>query len=576
MKPLVILFLQLFSRGLAWGAAVYLATGMAQAQLTQQVKDINAVSSAGSTFRSSPLASAALSQPPTVDIQLLCLYDWHAQLDPLSVSGIGSVGGAAQLSAYWQSDRAANPNTLTFTTGDAFGASPPLSSFFNEEPAIHAMNLMGFDADTFGNHNFNRGIVHLQRMINLVKFQYVSANLKNVDDNLTGVTPFKTFDVGGVRVAVIGITNPEAPSLVSPDSLGTIEVTDPIVAANKARAQTRRRGAQVFIALAHLGIMDFDPATGDPVGPLVEFASNVGGFDVIFGGHTDVQYSGIINNALVVQGPRRGSIYSRTILSVDPSNGRVDSRSAQFVTPFSVNVTPDPGVVAMLTPYRAALPSLFDMQIGVATDFFPRGSNIERLQEVAIGNLITDAIRLRYGTQLAFINGGGIRAPLPSSYLPADHLLRRATVGYVAGPPFDLVIGDVFTVLPFGLLVVTRSVTGAQLYAILEHSVSRIPSADGRFGQVSGFSFTYLASNPIGSRVLSVTLDEGTPILPDGTLYTFATNEFTNSGGDGYTMLADGQGTHREVMADVVQVYIQGLGTVTPTVTGRIVQLPMP
>ncbi|HZA60577.1 MAG TPA: 5'-nucleotidase C-terminal domain-containing protein, partial [Actinomycetota bacterium] len=210
---------------------------------------------------------------------------------------------------------------------------------------------------------------------------------------------------------------------------------------------------------------------------------------------------------------------------------------------------------------------------GVATDVFPRGGNVERLQEVAIGNLIADSMRLRYGTQIAFTNGGGIRAPLPSSYLPEDTTLRRTTAGYAPGPPYDLVVGDVFTVLPFGNVVVTRTVTGALLYQTLEKSVEAIPGANGRFLQISGFRFTYDAANPVGSRVVSVELTDGTPVLPDGTTYTAATNDFVNTGGDGYSMLADGTGVTREVMADVLVEHIRGLGTISPVIEGRIIRL---
>lgn len=115
------------------------------------------------------------------------------------------------------------------------------------------MNLMGFDVDTFGNHNFDKGISHLQQMINLANFQYVSANLKNLDDNLSGVKAYEIFDVGGVKVGVVGITNPEAPTLVFPGNFGTIEVTDPVPAANKARAAAQAAGAKVLVAITHLG-----------------------------------------------------------------------------------------------------------------------------------------------------------------------------------------------------------------------------------------------------------------------------------------------------------------------------------
>ncbi len=524
--------------------------------------------------------ATAKRQP--VEIQFLNVSDWHAQLDPLFVFGEGTFGGAAELSAFWKLDRLANPNTLTLTAGDAFGASPPLSSFFDEEPAVLAMNLMGFDVDTFVNHNFDGGIAHLQQMIDLAAaapeggqpFVYVSANLKNLEVNLPGVQRFKIFDVGGVKVAVIGITNPEAPTLVFPGSFGTIEVTDPIPAANKARAAARRAGAKVFVAITHLGVTGFDPGTGAAFGPLIDFANNVGGFDVIFGDHTDVEFSGIINNALVVENRSKGRTYARTHLTVDPQNGRIISRSVEFVEPVSGGVTPDMDIVTLLSPFRADLGVAFDRVIGEATDVFPRGGNIERLGEVAIGNLATDAMRLRFGTQLAITNGGGLRTPLPSSFLPADTSLRRTTgPPHASGPPFDLVVGDAFSVLPFGNAVVTRTVTGAQLFAALEHSVAVIPGASGRFLQISGFRFTFDSSQPVGSRVVSVELNDSTPILSDGTTYMLALPDFVNAGGDGYTMFADGQGSTRDLFAEVLSDHIEGLGVITPVIEGRITDL---
>lgn len=512
------------------------------------------------------LSAPAVAGPrPLVDLQLVAISDWHAQLDPLN-----GVGGAAALSSYFKQERTNNPNTLTITAGDAFGGSPPLSAMFDEEPAVRAMNLMGIDVDTLGNHNFDRGLAHLQGMIDLAEFPYVSANLEHLEGNLEGVDKFVIFDVGGVKVAIIGITNDDAHHLVFPGSFGDIHIADPISSANQARAQAQALGAKVCIAITHLGITGFDAATGAPVGPLVDFANNVGNFDVIFGDHTDVQFSGVINGALVVENRSKGQTYSRTTLSVDPENGRIGNVRNEFVRPLASAVTPDAAVVEMLAPYRASLSQSFDRRIGVATGVFQRGSNIERLREVAIGNLVADSLRARYGTQIALTNGGGIRASIPSSYLPADRTLRRTTSGYAAGPPFDVVVGDAFSVLPFGNVVVTRTVTGAQLYGALEHSVARLPNADGRFAQISGFRFVYTLSQPAGSRIVSVTLDDGTPISRDDTTYTFATNDFTNAGGDGYTMFADRQGTTREVMADVLLAYIEALGTITPSTDGRI------
>ncbi len=142
-------------------------------------------------------SQSASAKPPArpVDIQILNVSDWHGQLDPLSVGTPAvSIGGAAVLKAYFDQHRAANPNTLLLTAGDAVGATPPLSSFFRDEPTIRAMRLMGFDADTLGNHNFDAGTARLQQQIDLARsttepgkpFTYLSANLKNVNDNVTG------------------------------------------------------------------------------------------------------------------------------------------------------------------------------------------------------------------------------------------------------------------------------------------------------------------------------------------------------------------------------------------------------
>jgi 5'-nucleotidase len=518
------------------------------------------------------IAAAETREP--VDLQILDVSDWHAQLDPAGTAPAPLLGGAAVLSAYFRADETANPNTLILTAGDAFGGSPPLSAFFDEEPAVKAMNLMGFDADTFGNHNFDRGVQHLASMMALATFPYVCANLDDPNGELPGLKSYIVRDVGGVKVGIVGVINPEAPTLVFPGRFGTVQVTDPVPAANHARALAIQDGAKVIVCLAHMGVTAVDPATGVGSGPLVDFASAVGGFDVILGDHTNVAFSAVINNALVVENLSKGAAYARVKLRVDPDNGRILDRSVAFVPALAAAVTPDAAIVDMLAPYRTQLAAVFDTGIGVATASFPRGSNVERLREVAIGNLIADSMRWRYGTQLALTNSGGIRAPLPSSYLPVDKTLRRPATGYASGPPYDLVIGDVFTVLPFGNTVSTRSVTGAQIWAALEHGLSALPGANGRFLQISGFKFSYKLSAPVGSRVLSVELPDGTPIPADSATYTLATNDFVNAGGDGYTMLADGQGVTREIMADVLVDYIRSLGTITPTTEGRITQLP--
>jgi 5'-nucleotidase len=545
-------------------------------------------------------AVAKPAPPAAVTIQILNVSDWHGNVDP-----VANVGGAWNISARWQQDRLAHP-TLTLTAGDDFGATPALVGFFNEEPSVKAQRLMGMQVGTFGNHNFDRGIPHLQQMVDLAAaptsadapgqpYRYVSANLKNLKANLSGVDPVAYFNVGGAKVAVIGITNEEAPTLVLPGSFGTIEVTDGVAAANKFAQIARNAQADAVIVITHKGVRSI--VDGVPSGELIDFANAVDPslIDVVIGDHTDVQFSGTINGILVHENRSFGLTYAKTLLQVQPgadgAAGSVLSKSVSFVIPGPAGALQnnntlcppapafcDQAIVDMLVPYRQQLAALLDVPVGTTTQPFDRGGNIERSGEVPLGDLIADGMRWRYGTQLALMNGGGIRSQLPAcSYQPVDKSLRRGNwnathtavvtcSGYAAGPPYDVVLGDIFTVLPFGNILNTRTVTGAQLWDALENGVSRIDSTtglgtDGRFPQISGFKFTFHYTNPAGSRVTSVTLDDGTPI-PDSAsaTYTMALPNFVNLGGDGYTMFADGQGATQELDAIVMKEYMAFAG----------------
>lgn len=511
-------------------------------------------------------AAPAKATPATVELQLLNIADFHGNLEPLSVNGVPTAG-AATLAAYFAQERAQNPNTILFTGGDAVGASPPISSFFEDRPTIEFFNDVDMDVYAMGNHDFDAGLPRLQSQIDQAEFSYLGANL----DNLDGVAPYRVLDVAGVKIAMIGLTNPEAPTLVAPGATGSIRITDPVQAAQKARAAAKREGASVFVTFGHLGVTGQD-ATGAATGPLVDFAQAVDGFDVIVGDHTDRQFEATINGALVTENLSAGKTYSATTLVVEPAKAKVVAKSVEFVRPVVSGITPDPVIAAKIADYRRQLQAKLDAPIGIATNVLPRSG--ERVGEAAIGNVTTDALRTAYGTQIAFTNGGGLRSPLPSSYAPADTTLRRTTGGYAAGPPYDLVLGDAYTLLPFGNNTLTRTVTGAQLWATLEHSVGSIPAANGKFLQISGFRFSYDATRTAGSRVTALTLDDGTAIANDPTVsITATTNDFTNSGGDGYTMLADGQGVTRDLMANVVADYLEAVGSVSPTLDGRITRI---
>jgi len=548
----------------------------------KEVDDVKYVGPA--TFKKiAAYAKAQSRNCSQIDLNFLSISDLHGQLDPMNVANVGNVGGAAALSSYFTAERIANPRSMLLAAGDSFGASPPLAAFFDEKPIIEAMNLMKFDVEAPGNHSFDRGTMVLHWLIELSSYRYLSANLMGVASAMKCETqhldlcipPYLTYWKGGVKVAVIGLMTPELPTLVKPGSLGPITVVDPVAPAIASRNKAAKEGATVFVALAHIG---GTPGVNGaaPTGPIVDLANKLQGFDLIIGGHTHAAINAKVGNVLVVENPSQGASYSRATLRYDFSTKSVVDKSAEAIVPLVDKVTPDQAIIDLLAPYRTEVSAKLDTKIGVATGIFERGNNVERLKEVPIGDLLADAVRAKYQTQIAVVNGGGIRSPIPSTYAPADFGLRRPATGYKAGPPYDLVMGDVFAVLPFANDAATCTVTGEQVWKLAEHGLSGLPAAKGQFPQISGFKITFDSSATAGARVKTIALEDGTAIPKTGGSYSLATSDFMYLGGDGYTMLVGAPGNIREKLTDSVAEYIKAAGTIKPEVKGRLVDVAAP
>jgi 5'-nucleotidase len=160
-------------------------------------------------------------------------------------------------------------------------------------------------------------------------------------------------------------------------------------------------------------------------------------------------------------------------------------------------------------------------------------------------------VRAKYGTDFALVNGGGIRSTFPASnYAPGDTSIVRPKAGDVNGP-WDIVLGDVYTIQPFGNVFSVIEVTGTQLWAAMENGVSRYP-ADGRWPHVSGLKFTVDVTKAAGSRIVALTDTSGKAIPKDGTKFTLALTDFVAKGGDGYNMFDISKLSVRDLDAEVL------------------------
>jgi 2',3'-cyclic-nucleotide 2'-phosphodiesterase (5'-nucleotidase family) len=402
----------------------------------------------------------------------------------------------------------------------------------------------------------------------------------NIIDPATGKTPAewapsRTIDVGGVRVAVIGFSNEDIPELTKPGSLGPFEVTNSTQAVDKRAAQlNRQRGIGAIVAIGHHGATA--GTLNNPTGPVVDLADNVTNVDAVIGDHTDFQVlTTRPNGVLLVENRSKGLRFTRVRLVMDTRTQDVVYKTADFHRPWTAAVTADPAIQARINELNEKLKPILGTQIGTAAKAIPRadqcGRADGRLCESLVGNVTTDAMRIKYtpiGVEFAITNSGGLRADLtcPTTDNPDDFCPAFTP------PPFPITRGQVLGVLPFGNIVVTLTVNGAELKTMLENGVSQMPGANGRFPQVSGFCFTYDIAAPAGSRVMSAVRADAagnctaTPVdLTAASSYKIAENDFMANGGDSYPNFASRMAT-QDIMDQVLADHVTANSPLSPTV----------
>jgi 2',3'-cyclic-nucleotide 2'-phosphodiesterase (5'-nucleotidase family) len=521
-------------------------------------------------------------------VTILDISDYHGQLVPLAeaadnVTGTGSanpvftIGGSAFLKPWFDVYRAqATGGSITVAAGDSVGATPPISAFFGDTPTIELMNLMGFSADGLGNHNFDKGSAYLRNtLIPLANFPYISSNVVNQAGNTPAEwSPSKVFEFDGTKLNIVGFTNEDAPTLVFPGAFDPFHVEARLgrVQAEVNKLKAKKDGPIV--------VMGHDGATAgtlsNPTGPLIDLADQLTGVDAVIGDHTNFQVlTTRPNGTLVVENLSKGVRFTRVRLIVDSSTKAVLYKTADFHKPWTIGVTPDPAIQARIDDLNQQLLPILGTVIGSATKVIPRADQCGRVDgrlcESLVGNVVTDSMRLKYapiGVEFAITNSGGLRADLtcpttdnPSDFCPA-----------FTPPPYPITRGQVLGVLPFGNIVVTLTVNGAELKTMLENGVSQMPAANGRFPQVSGLCFTYDIAAPPGSRVTGAVRADaagnctGTPVdLTAGTSYEIAENDFMANGGDSYPNFASRM-TTQDIMDQVLADHVTANSPLSPSV----------
>jgi 2',3'-cyclic-nucleotide 2'-phosphodiesterase (5'-nucleotidase family) len=460
--------------------------------------------------------------------------------------------------------RESKPSALLVDAGDVFSGTLYFNQYLGKAD-LEFMNDLGYDAMTFGNHEFDKDSAILADFIKDMQFPMVSANVNVTSDPVLGalfqneisaiaeggkIYPAIIKEVDGEQIGIFGLTTEDTSYLANP--------SDHIVFENAAEKATatvaalEAKGINKIVVLSHLGY-----------GPDKELAAAVNGIDVIVGGHTHTKLTGpeVIEKAeptVIVQANEYLKFLGVLDVTFD-ENGVVTNQAGNLL---DVNTfTADADAQAKVDVFKAPLEELKKTVIGTSSVFLDGERANVRSKETNLGNLITDAMvqrakALGQDTYIAMQNGGGIRASID--------------VG-------DVTLGEIHTTMPFANLLVTLDLTGAEILEALEHSVSKVESGAGQFMQVSGIQFKYDPAKPAYDRVWEVKLltASGYETLDLTKTYSVATNAFVADGGDGYTVFkqAKTEGRINELLIvdyEILSDYIAANSPVSPSVEGRI------
>ncbi len=540
-----------------------------------------------------------------VTLHLIAFNDFHGQLtspgNPTRVPEPGApdaardlpTGGVAWLAGLVAQLRAQSSPNVVVAAGDLIGGSPLESALFHDEPTIEALNALGLEYSAVGNHEFDEGIDELLRMqkggcrptapqdschghaFTGARFTYLAAN---VTDKMTGKPVFpasavKTFDAGGghtLQVGFIGAVVKSVPELVVRGGVDTLSFGDEAAAANAAVPALRAQGVDAIVLLIHEGgrtsARAFDDTTcpdfrGDIL-PILERLDPA--IDVVISGHTHTAYICRHNGRLVTSAGAQGRFVTDVQLIFDRQRQRLVGAAARQLAvvndsapnPYAARyptVEKDARAEAIVARYMAAAAPLTDRPVAAVTGSIAK--DVSESGESPLGDLIADAHLAATsapedgGAQIAFMNVRGIRTELHA---------RNGHVTY----------GAIHAAHPFGNVLVTMTLTGADLRELLEEQWS---AGGSELAPSAGFTYEWSGAAPVGAKVDPSSIRLHGVVIDPARTYRVTVNEFLAGGGNGFMVLTRGTDKVRGIVdIEALERYLAASSPVSPPRAGRV------
>ncbi len=462
-------------------------------------------------------------------------------------AGIDDYIGYAGLAAYKKEmeEKYGSENVILVDSGDSVqGAS--VAMLTKGEAIIKLMNAVDYDYFVLGNHEFDYQIPRMFELTNMLETEVVSSNFIDLKTNKSVFAPYEIHTINGIDIAFVGITTPESFTKVSvtyfQDKEGKLIYT---LSEDKSGEKlykniqesvdkARKEGAEYVVALAHLGI----DKTSAPWRS-TDLIANTTGIDIVLDGHSHSVIEGEIyknkNGEDVILSQTGTKLERIGKVTIDPNqNPNNDIKAILFGADGSYTKK-DTKVQILIDEINADFEEILEREVAYSEYELvasTKTTELSRISETNLGNLVTDAYRIILEADVAITNGSGIRTNIDK------------------GP---ITYQEIINLHPFGNNIISIEVSGKTIKDALEMGSRTWPATNGGFLQVSGISYEIDGSIPSSVKVNDqgsfISVDGkyrvknimiGDKALDENKMYTLATHDYmVKKSGDGMSMFKD-------------------------------------
>jgi 5'-nucleotidase len=423
--------------------------------------------------------------------------------------GSDKSAGAARFASKLKSFSAERP--LILFSGDAFNPSA-ISTITKGKHMVPVLNDLGTHVSVMGNHDLDFGLDNYLELVKQTTFPWL---LSNVTEKATGlpyagspVTHTMTWE--GRKIGFVGLVESDWLATLGAVDPETIEHHDMVTTGDRLAKQLRGEGCEFIIAITHSRLPND-----------IMLAEKCPELDMVFGGHDHDYVVQDVGGVWVIKsGTDFRDLTEVRISFPAPLEGDAATGADGIFRPYPrgtvkvsttrhkivASLPEDPGMKAILSAYLDSREKAMAVPLGLVECSLDARFSMVRTRETNAGNLVADLVRKTLHGDVALINGGTLRA---------DRMQG----------PGEYTVKDLVDLLPMPTQCVLLEVTGSLFASILENSVAKFPVLEGRFGQVSGMSFSFDPEKPEGSRVLRDSILVGGKPLDPAHKYKFVTTE---------------------------------------------------